>query len=183
MKVKLLSAVTLVLAACNGAVVPVGEVNQKQVAEDVDAPTENDGGSGSSVPTGVSCGLPSGSTHAFTSVEDIQARIAGRWRICDGAIWSPADVAGIEIGATEAHFLVASGGALVRGPTIEYDRKVSFLDTTAMNGPNGPFTYQIGLSSPLGGGNSYMAAITESGDRLQLFEHTSFNEIRLIREP
>src|SRR4051794_16441658 len=74
----------LLLVACGGAVVPLGEVDQGvEGAEDA-------------IPK---CEPPSGPVHAYTSASDLEARVSGTWFLCSGAMSGPADSAGIEIGS------------------------------------------------------------------------------------
>lgn len=125
------------------------------------------------------CATPLGPLHAYTSIADVEARIAGRWQVCTGGISSPADTKGLEIAQRRAYFLVQGASGLERKASWDYERSVSIIDATSMNGPG---SYQINLSDG-GGTNMYFTRITEAGDRLELDEGTSGKKVSLVRIP
>lgn len=163
--------------ACSGEIVPLGELDQRATAGDPVTPID-DGGlldpSGWEIP---SCEPPSGDVHEYTSIADTEARLEGAWFLCSGAITSPADATGIELSSGEAHFLVTSGGGLVRGASPDHDRTVSFVDATSMNGPG---SYQMNLESGAGF-NAYFTRTSEDGRFLELNEGTSAKTARYVR--
>ena len=166
------------VVGCNGAEVPIGERDQSLSS----TVGQGDGGSGdastgAALPT---CEAPSGAVHAYTSVADTEAHIAGTWLLCAGSILSPADTAGIQIGGGSAHFLVKQGQSLVNGTTPAYDRTLSVLDTTSMNGPG---AYQINLEQPGVGTSMYTSRTSEDGRFLELDEGTSGGQARYVRVP
>src|SRR5690606_25754387 len=115
----------------------------------------------------------------YTSIADAEARIAGTWMLCSGGITSPADTAGIELSTGKARFLQKSGGGLVAGPGWDYERTVSFIDATSMNGPG---SYQIHLESA-SGFNAYFSRTSADGRFLELNEATSAKQARYVRVP
>jgi hypothetical protein len=164
------------LFACSGQVVPIGEHDQGLGS----VPPNNDDAGGTSADAGTNlptCETPTGPIHEFTSIADTQARLAGTWLLCSGGIGSPADTGGIELAADQAHFLVKSGATLVRGAGADYDRTVSFVDTTAMNGPG---SYQMNLQGAAGM-NMYFSRTSEDGKFLELNEATSAKQARYVR--
>lgn len=175
------SSLALLLFACSGATVPLGEIDQGATAgEPKPTPPIDDDGL---VATGTDsweipeCATPSGDVHAYTSIADAEARVEGAWFLCTGGIGSPGDTKGIAIEGGKAHFLVTSGGALVKGTGADYERTVSFVDTTAMNGPG---SYQMNLSSAVGF-NAYFTRTSEDGRFLELNEGTSAKQGRYVR--
>jgi hypothetical protein len=166
------------LAACSGQVVEIGAHDQGLALDgggNVDGGPIDDGGlSGGELPK---CEAPSGPVHEYTSIADTEARIAGTWLLCSGGIGSPADTAGIELAAGKAHFLQEVGGTLVSGPGADYERDVSFVDATSMNGPG---SYQINLSTNAGT-NMYFSRVSEDGKFLELNEGTSGKQARYVR--
>jgi hypothetical protein len=118
------------------------------------------------------CSTPAGPRHTFTSVQDVESSITGRWLLCSGRIGSPSDSVGIEFAGSVAYFLVRdANGTVVRGAGFDYERDVSVIDTTAVNGPG---SYQINLSTG-SGTNMYLSDYSESPRRLRLNEATSGN--------
>jgi hypothetical protein len=116
--------------------------------------------------------------HAYASTDDVSARLAGKWQLCSGGISSPSGTAGIEFTRTNAFLLVkGAGGAIVRGGTWDYERSLSFIDTTGMNGAG---VYQINMSSG-NGGNGYFSKVAEDGGWLELEEGTSGRRARYER--
>lgn len=168
--------------ACSGATVPLGEIDQGATAADAggtpDATPIDDGGltapDGWEIPE---CATPTGDIHQYTSIADTEARVEGAWFLCSGGIGSPADTTGIELSGGKAHFLVTSAGALIRGAGADHERDVSFVDTTAMNGPG---SYQMNLSTP-SGFNAYFTRTSEDGRFLELNEGTSAKQGRYVR--
>ncbi len=130
--------------------------------------------SGSVVPR---CTGVTGPAHAYTSIQDTASRLAGKWQLCSGGINSPADTKGIEFARTNAFFLVNRSGAIVRGGTWDYERSLSYVDATGMNGPG---SYQINLNSGTGG-NSYFSRVAQDGSWLELDENTSGKRARYER--
>lgn len=148
------------MIACSGAVVPLGEIDQAVTRA---APVPK-------------CEEPSGDTHAYESVDDAAARVAGTWYLCSGTIVSPSDTAGIEITGSQARFLVAKDGEL-HYATTDYDRTVEWVDATAMNGPG---SYQLNLSTSTTT-NMYSSRTSADGRFLELSEGTSGNRARYVR--
>ncbi len=159
------------LAACAGEVIPIGEHAQ---AHSTNGGVDG-GGDGGGLAT---CEAPTGPVHKYTSIADTEARTAGTWRLCSGGIHSPTDTAGIELAAGKARFLVKSGDSLVQGGGAAYERKVSIIDTTSMNGPG---AYQMNFELLGGSGNSYTTRTSEDGRFLELNEGTSAKQARYIR--
>lgn len=162
---------TLSLVACTGSVVPIGEIDKDRSPLDGTGP----GPAASGLPA---CETPTGPVHAYSSIADTEARVAGTWLLCSGRIGSPGDTAGIELLAGNARFLVKEGDALVPKADAAYERKVSFIDTTGMNGAG---SYQINLESAAGGTNMYFSRVSEDGKFLELNEGTSGLQGRYVR--
>lgn len=142
-----------------------------------DASTAQDAGTVPTMPA-PKCGIE-GAPHAYTSTADVSAHIAGRWRICSGAIYLPADTQGIEFGGSRAWLLVDKAGTLVRGFGWDYERDVVFFDLTHMNGPG---SYQFSLRAGFFT-NFYFTRVSQSGDVLELDEGTSGKKAILARVP
>ena len=159
------------IAACSGEVVPIGEHDGK-----LSAAADDDGAGGVALPA---CEAPSGPTHEYTSIADAEARVAGTWLLCSGAITSPADTAGIELSPGKARFLQKSGNTLAPGPGWDYERNVTIIDTTSTIGPG---SYQMNLSSA-GGFLPYFSRTSEDGRFLELNEGTSGKRSRYVRVP
>lgn len=121
------------------------------------------------------------SPHLYTSVEDVRARIAGKWSLCNGEITSPVGAGGLELAANKAYFLFDDGAGLARRSGWDYEREVTITDTSAMNGAG---AYQIDLED-VGGGytNMYQPRISEAGDTLELLEGTSGKRATYTRAP
>jgi hypothetical protein len=126
--------------------------------------------------TGPSCDTPLGTPHVYTSIADVSTRLQGTWRVCTGGINWPQDTKGLELAASTAHFLVDAPSGLARKGSWDYERSVTILDVTAMNGPG---SYQINLSAS--GTNMYFSRVSESGARLELDEGTSGRKVSLVR--
>lgn len=155
------------LAACSGAVVPLGEVDQGVTKS---APA----GSVAAVPA---CAEPTGDTYEYTSIADAAAHLSGVWSLCSGAITAPADTAGIELAATQAKFLVEQDGYLLHASDPSYERSVEIVDTTTMNGPG---AYQVNLSTSTST-NMYSSRTSTDGRFLELVEATSGKRSRYVR--
>lgn len=173
---KLASASSIVglafVAGCSGQVLSIGEIDQ---------PIGTGAGPGAVSPTGwdiPSCAAPTGAIHTYTSIADTEAHIGGAWFLCEGGIGSPSDTTGIEISSGKANYLVTSGTGLVHGASADYRRDVSFVDTTAMNGPG---KYQINFTYATGGQNMYFSRASEDGKFLELNEGTSGKQARYVR--
>lgn len=178
----------IALAACQGQIAPLGEIEKPIVPEQVDGGgggggggSGGGGGGGGSAGGGVweipDCAEPQGDQNSYASIADTEAKIAGTWFLCSGRIHSPTDTTGIEITTGEAHFLVTSGTTIARGTTPDHARSVTILDTTMMNGPG---AYQINLSTP-SGYNTYVSRTSQDGRFLELNEGTSGNRGRYVR--
>ncbi len=166
------------VAACTGSVVPVGELDDKGTSGldgTSGGPGSSSGGTGTT--TLPKCETPTGAVHAYSSIADTESRVAGMWLLCSGRIGSPGDTAGLEIAAGKAHFLVKTGDALVASSDAPYERTVSFVDTTGMNGAG---SYQINLDSGIGT-NMYFSRTSEDGKFLELNEATSGLQARYVR--
>ncbi len=123
-----------------------------------------------------SCDAPLGTPHAYTSIPDVQARLQGRWKVCTGGIHSPSDTRGLELAPTMAYFLVDTPAGLARKASWDYERDVTFIDATSMNGAG---SYQINLKGV--GTNMYFSRVSEDGTRLELDEGTSGRKVSLAR--
>jgi hypothetical protein len=128
-------------------------------------------------PAAPTCTTPTGSLHAFTSIEDVRAKTAGTWRICSGGITSPADTKGLELAGDRAWFLVDTGTGVARQDSWDYERGVAILDTSPTNGPA---SYQMNLTTGVGT-NMYHARVSEDGAKLELDEATSGKKAVYIR--
>jgi hypothetical protein len=168
-------AVALALSslACSGQVA-LGEVDP--LMQDGGGGGGGDGGGGGGAWEVPECAEPSGPQDTYSSISNVESKIAGTWFLCSGGIWSPADTAGVEFTPGEAHFLVQSGTSVTRGTTWEYARKVEFVDTTSMNGPG---AYHIRLSA--NGFNNYVSRTSTDGRFLELAEGTSGKVARYVR--
>ncbi len=141
--------------------------------KDAIAPQQGDSGVESA------CMIAAGPRHTFTSIQDVEAAITGRWQLCGGQINSPADTVGIEFAGDAAYFLVRDGnGSVVRGAGFAYERTVTITDTTQMNGAG---WYQISLMGG-GRGNHYFADYSPSPRKLKLNEGTSGNEAEYVAD-
>lgn len=158
---------SLSVVACTGAVVPIGEIDKNT--------SPLDGADvGGKLPA---CETPSGPVHAYTSISDTEARIAGTWLLCSGRIGSPGDTGGIELSPGKARFLVKEGETLAPRADAAYERSVAFIDTSGMNGTG---SYQMNLSSGVGT-NMYSTRTSEDGKFLELNEATSALQARYVR--
>jgi hypothetical protein len=162
------------LAACSGEVVEIGAHDQGLSS---DGGGNVDGGGGNDAGGLPTCEAPSGPVHEYTSIADTETRVAGTWLLCSGGIGSPADTAGIELSSGKAHFLQKVADTLVNGPGADYERTVSFVDATSMNGAG---SYQINLSTDVGT-NMYFSRTSEDGRFLELNEGTSGKQARYVR--
>ena len=138
-------------------------------------PTPHDSGPGETA-----CFAKAGAAHTFTTIADVKAALAGTWLLCSGQINAPPNAAGIEFSGTKAYYLVlGANNALERNTSTEYERDVTILDVTSMNGPG---SYQINLDKAGGGGNSYFADYTDAPHKLRLNENTSGKTADYSRE-
>jgi hypothetical protein len=126
-----------------------------------------------------------GVLHTFTSIADTSARLQGTWLTCGGQILAPADTVGIEFNGPMAYFLVQGPAAtIVRGAGPAYERSVTIIDTTNMNGPG---WYQIDfLETDIDGatgGNAYFAQSFDAPSKLRLTEGTTGNVADYLAAP
>lgn len=169
------SLLIVLSAACSGEVVTIG-AHDDRLGLDGGANGNPSGNPSGSLPA---CEPPSGPVDEYTSIADTEARIAGTWLLCSGGINSPADSAGIKLSPGKAEFLQKSGNTLVVGPGAEYQRVVTFVDATGMNGPG---SYQINFQASAGG-NGYFSRTSKDGRFLELNEGTSAKQARYVRVP
>lgn len=183
-------ALALVLAACGGRVQGDAPSNDAPLVPSPpkdDAGPEPDGGptttSGADAGPGegVSCVPTSdgvcpieGARHAFTSTGDVLARLQGVWLTCTGFIYAPSDAVGVDFSGTKARFLVRdASGAFVPGSGAAYERTVTVIDTSVMNGPG---SYQMNLTLADGSFDTYQVSSYDAPSKLRLDEGTSGNE-------
>jgi hypothetical protein len=117
-----------------------------------------------------------------TDVE-MKKKLAGRWRVCAGALPGRPDVRGIEFlleqldRSNRAYHLVERDGALVRGFGWDYDYRAFVFDTKLFNGPG---VYQLSI---IGGPEGYGGIARMSADADVLELTLGNTDVRLVRVP